>query len=382
MRISCTNCDAVYDVEGSLLPAEGRQVKCSQCEQVWLAMPTQEKSEIVEKKPEASIATAEKPLTRKERIRQREERLRLKREQELINIQKAEKAKSAAETPQNSEAEKPIAKPQNIEPANTDAQKPANNVTLKQAFQKSAVSSDEMIVSNAVEQLSQKATNSKLKASSESLSTNEKPNDAANSNESAKTEVPTKKPFLKKRNSGAVTQQNAASIPAAPVADSANKASPSPVETATQSKPNDAGVVMKKDYAQSAANFYNNPIERDPKFIRRETADNKEDVSAKPSTAPKTPELEKKDQVLEPEIQTSHIEKPQGQSKFWLGFGFVICFALLLLAVRLSSDQIATAIPSTAPYFELFNTMFDNGVSQLTYWLTEAKEYVIALLNR
>ncbi len=35
MRIVCPNCNAQYEIDGSLLPAEGREVQCSACGTVW-----------------------------------------------------------------------------------------------------------------------------------------------------------------------------------------------------------------------------------------------------------------------------------------------------------------------------------------------------------
>lgn len=35
MRLSCPNCDAQYEVDDSVIPAEGRDVQCSNCGQTW-----------------------------------------------------------------------------------------------------------------------------------------------------------------------------------------------------------------------------------------------------------------------------------------------------------------------------------------------------------
>ncbi|MEM9434251.1 MAG: zinc-ribbon domain-containing protein [Pseudomonadota bacterium] len=35
MRLTCPNCDAVYEVEPDLIPAEGRDVQCSNCDHTW-----------------------------------------------------------------------------------------------------------------------------------------------------------------------------------------------------------------------------------------------------------------------------------------------------------------------------------------------------------
>ncbi len=39
MRLICPNCDAEYEVDGSLLPAQGREVQCSNCGQTWFQHP-------------------------------------------------------------------------------------------------------------------------------------------------------------------------------------------------------------------------------------------------------------------------------------------------------------------------------------------------------
>lgn len=39
MRLICPNCDAQYEVDGSLIPAEGRDVQCSACGHVWFQAP-------------------------------------------------------------------------------------------------------------------------------------------------------------------------------------------------------------------------------------------------------------------------------------------------------------------------------------------------------
>ena len=39
MRLICPNCDAEYEVDASLLPAQGREVQCSNCGQTWFQHP-------------------------------------------------------------------------------------------------------------------------------------------------------------------------------------------------------------------------------------------------------------------------------------------------------------------------------------------------------
>lgn len=39
MRLVCPNCDAEYEVDGALIPPEGRDVQCSNCSNTWLQQP-------------------------------------------------------------------------------------------------------------------------------------------------------------------------------------------------------------------------------------------------------------------------------------------------------------------------------------------------------
>ncbi len=39
MRLICPNCDAEYEVDGTLLPTEGRDVQCSNCNTTWFQKP-------------------------------------------------------------------------------------------------------------------------------------------------------------------------------------------------------------------------------------------------------------------------------------------------------------------------------------------------------
>ncbi|MEM7472427.1 MAG: zinc-ribbon domain-containing protein [Pseudomonadota bacterium] len=39
MRLICPNCDAEYEVDGTLFPAEGREVQCSNCSNTWFVKP-------------------------------------------------------------------------------------------------------------------------------------------------------------------------------------------------------------------------------------------------------------------------------------------------------------------------------------------------------
>lgn len=39
MRLVCPNCDAEYEVDGSMIPPEGRDVQCSNCSNSWVQKP-------------------------------------------------------------------------------------------------------------------------------------------------------------------------------------------------------------------------------------------------------------------------------------------------------------------------------------------------------
>lgn len=39
MRLVCPNCDAEYEVDGSMIPPEGREVQCSNCSNTWVQQP-------------------------------------------------------------------------------------------------------------------------------------------------------------------------------------------------------------------------------------------------------------------------------------------------------------------------------------------------------
>jgi len=42
MRLVCPNCASQYEVDASLFPEEGREVQCSNCEEVWIQYPVAE----------------------------------------------------------------------------------------------------------------------------------------------------------------------------------------------------------------------------------------------------------------------------------------------------------------------------------------------------
>jgi len=39
MRLVCPNCEAQYDLDDALIPAEGRDVQCSNCATTWFQGP-------------------------------------------------------------------------------------------------------------------------------------------------------------------------------------------------------------------------------------------------------------------------------------------------------------------------------------------------------
>lgn len=39
MRLTCSNCEAQYEVDGAVIPVEGRDVQCSNCGHTWLQLP-------------------------------------------------------------------------------------------------------------------------------------------------------------------------------------------------------------------------------------------------------------------------------------------------------------------------------------------------------
>lgn len=46
MRLVCPNCGSRYEVDESLFPEEGREVQCSNCEEVWVQYPVEEQPPI------------------------------------------------------------------------------------------------------------------------------------------------------------------------------------------------------------------------------------------------------------------------------------------------------------------------------------------------
>ena len=57
MRLLCPNCDAEYEVEASVIPANGRDVQCSNCGHAWYQLPPE-----IEADREAEAALHDAPL--------------------------------------------------------------------------------------------------------------------------------------------------------------------------------------------------------------------------------------------------------------------------------------------------------------------------------
>lgn len=64
MRLVCPNCDAEYEVDGSLLPAEGRDVQCSNCNNTWFQRPDEPEEALDLSTPAAAVGlTPQRPVT-------------------------------------------------------------------------------------------------------------------------------------------------------------------------------------------------------------------------------------------------------------------------------------------------------------------------------
>lgn len=66
MKIECDSCGATYEIAENAIPAEGREVQCAKCDNVWLQMPpvAEEASEPLALEPTAEVAeppAAEEP---------------------------------------------------------------------------------------------------------------------------------------------------------------------------------------------------------------------------------------------------------------------------------------------------------------------------------
>ncbi|MHA6345014.1 zinc-ribbon domain-containing protein [Roseivivax sp. CAU 1761] len=61
MRLTCPNCHALYDVPAELIPAEGRDVECSDCGETWFQPPETGAAEEPAPEPAAPAGPAEAP---------------------------------------------------------------------------------------------------------------------------------------------------------------------------------------------------------------------------------------------------------------------------------------------------------------------------------
>ncbi|MEL6167045.1 MAG: zinc-ribbon domain-containing protein [Pseudomonadota bacterium] len=58
MRLTCPNCDAQYEVDGSLIPPAGRDVQCSNCGTTWFQEPEGRGAPVVPPPPETPVEKA------------------------------------------------------------------------------------------------------------------------------------------------------------------------------------------------------------------------------------------------------------------------------------------------------------------------------------
>jgi predicted Zn finger-like uncharacterized protein len=63
MRITCPNCLAQYEIDGALLPAEGREVQCSACDTIWFQSAPTRKAPKPEGIAPAPAAPADLPTS-------------------------------------------------------------------------------------------------------------------------------------------------------------------------------------------------------------------------------------------------------------------------------------------------------------------------------
>ncbi|WP_196492739.1 MJ0042-type zinc finger domain-containing protein [Ehrlichia ruminantium] len=57
MRIECKNCKAVYRIDNSKIPVNGKKVKCTNCNTTWVHIPTQEKTTPISEERQPIIET-------------------------------------------------------------------------------------------------------------------------------------------------------------------------------------------------------------------------------------------------------------------------------------------------------------------------------------
>ncbi|WP_065433525.1 MJ0042-type zinc finger domain-containing protein [Ehrlichia ruminantium] len=61
MRIECKNCKAVYRIDNSKIPINGKKVKCTNCNTTWMHIPTQDKATPEEEEKQLVIGSTTNP---------------------------------------------------------------------------------------------------------------------------------------------------------------------------------------------------------------------------------------------------------------------------------------------------------------------------------
>ena len=500
MRISCSNCQSAYDIDPTIIPAAGRDVKCSQCENIWHVNPIS--TDVVK---ESTPTPAQEPAA-KLTLRQRRMQKRALRQKKLA-MQKAKDANVENIPKINADIRNDLPK---IGIATKDrGKKVEGDSALKDAFKiKSTNSSDQTVVNAAVEKLAVKAnvkkvvkaspaSTPKLVAKTEKVANKQavtalekaggQPNPIKAGVAEKKTtpkEVVKEKPVNNKQtqktlekkitkaadaSATLVDSANATTLATSPVV-STDKADLKKPEVGTKAKralrqartkPAAENVVIKetvnvesaksdsKKLAASAvtskkvsgafevdpnavANFYSDNG-KDEKFLKRQekpaqTETSLVDVSksivaeaefkpaepvkkVKVEPAVETPKAIVEDAsyedelnrptmaqapVLEDKIQeasktaetevNSDVEenvrenatdnKPK-ESRFWTGFVFIICLAILLIAIRYIAEPLSKALPLLAPYLDLYNVMFDKAIAKLVEYSGQIRQMFV-----
>ncbi|MBN2907542.1 MAG: zinc-ribbon domain-containing protein [Rhodobacteraceae bacterium] len=103
MRLICPNCDAQYEVDAAVIPAEGRDVQCSNCGHTWLQMPQEAEEESEEDliptlDDEDEKAPADEPSQGQAQRRQLDESVLSVLREEAAREQRARQQETATET--------------------------------------------------------------------------------------------------------------------------------------------------------------------------------------------------------------------------------------------------------------------------------------------
>ncbi len=48
IHITCPNCKKIFEVEGNVIPSEGRELKCSACEYIWFYRMKKNKKKVLD----------------------------------------------------------------------------------------------------------------------------------------------------------------------------------------------------------------------------------------------------------------------------------------------------------------------------------------------